>query len=401
MFERNLDFDKIIERRNTDSLKYDFAVKRHRPADVLPLWVAEMDFRISSYIQDALVKQVEHGIYGYTDTLDDYYESVHGWFLRHHNFDIKEEWIIKTPGIVYALGMAVQAYTNVGEAVIIQQPVYYPFSEVVRYNGRRLLSNNLVYDPVNNRYVIDFVDFEQKVESENVKLFLFCSPHNPVGRAWDKEELAQLLEICRRHGVIIFSDEIHCDFVWEKKHIVLASIAQDYQDHIITATSPSKTFNIPGLQVSNIIIPGTELRKVFQNAVNASGYSQLNAVGLIATKAAYAYAEEWHAAVSEYIRSNIAFMRAYLKEYLPMLNMVEVEATYLPWVDCSGLGLSDRQLDELIIKEAHLWLDPGHIFGEGGHGYQRFNAACPKSVLLQALSQLREAIEKTEAGNEK
>ena len=218
MAEKNLNFEQVIERRGTDCLKYDFASKRGLPEGVLPLWVADMDFRISSYIQEALFEQVEHGIYGYTDTLDEYYQAVNKWLGNHYGYNVLEEEIVKTPGVVYAISMAIQAFTRPGDAVLIQQPVYYPFSSVILHNKRELVSNDLVYDKENLTYHIDFADFEKKIVENSVKLFLLCNPHNPVGRAWNREELIQIGEICSKHGVIVFSDEIHADFVWKGKH---------------------------------------------------------------------------------------------------------------------------------------------------------------------------------------
>ncbi|MGN0247019.1 MAG: MalY/PatB family protein [Lachnospiraceae bacterium] len=392
MAEKNLDFDQVIDRRGTDCLKYDFALKRGLPKGVLPLWVADMDFKISSYIQEALYEQVEHGIYGYTDTLDEYYQAVRSWIRKHYEYDILEEEIFKTPGVVYAIAMAVQAYTKEGEAVLIQQPVYYPFSGVIRDNGRKLVSNDLVYDKDNLAYHIDFADFEKKIVENNVKLFLLCNPHNPVGRAWKKEELLQIGEICSKHGVIVFSDEIHADFIWNGKHQPFLTVKEGFEDFCVTATAPSKTFNLAGLQVSNLIIKNKDLRQKFRAAFDASGYSQLNAAGLIACKAAYQHGEEWYEAVKKYIHDNIDFMDAYLKENIPQIKMIYPEATYLVWVDCSKLGLTDQELEDLVVKKANLWLDSGRIFGKVGRDFQRFNIACPRSILRQALDQFKEAV---------
>ncbi len=275
MAERNLDFDKVHNRRGTDSLKYDFAAERGLPKDVLPLWVADMDFQTSSYIQDAIVAQAEHGIYGYTETKRDYYEAVIGWMKRHHDWDITGYKIIKTPGVVPAIGAALDAFTEKGDAVLIQQPVYYCFNEVIELSGRRVVSNDLVlgysdryaaaYDEGQAaeaagdnkfpRYYIDFEDFEKKIVKEKIKLFLLCNPHNPGGRIWDKEELKKIAEICKKHNVIVFSDEIHQDIVYSRyKHNVFADISEEAAEFTVTATSPGKTFNISGLQIGNIII---------------------------------------------------------------------------------------------------------------------------------------------------
>lgn len=393
MAEKNLKFEQVIERRGTDCLKYDFASKRGLPEGVLPLWVADMDFRISSYIQEALFEQVEHGIYGYTDTLDEYYQAVNKWLGNHYGYNVLEEEIVKTPGVVYAISMAIQAFTRPGDAVLIQQPVYYPFGSVILDNKRELVSNDLVYDKENLTYHIDFADFEKKIVENSVKLFLLCNPHNPVGRAWNREELIQIGEICSKHGVIVFSDEIHADFVWKGKHQAFLTAKGGFEQITVTATAPSKTFNLAGLQVSNLVIKNNQLRQKFQAALDASGYSQLNAVGLIACKTAYQSGEEWYEAVKKYIQSNIEFMMSYLKENIPRIKMIYPEATYLVWVDCSGLGLTDEELEDLVVKKANLWLDSGCIFGDVGRGFQRFNVACPRKILKQALEQLKEAVD--------
>ena len=393
MAEKNLNFEQVIERRGTDCLKYDFASKRGLPEGVLPLWVADMDFRISSYIQEALFEQVKHGIYGYTDTLDEYYQAVNKWLDNQYGYNVLEEEIVKTPGVVYAIGMAIQAFTRPGDAVLIQQPVYYPFSSVILDNKRELVSNDLVYDKENLTYHIDFADFEKKIVKNSVKLFLLCNPHNPVGRAWNREELIQIGEICSKHGVIVFSDEIHADFVWKGKHQAFLTAKGGFEQIAVTATSPSKTFNLAGLQVSNLVIKNRQLRQKFQAALDASGYSQLNAAGLIACKTAYQSGEEWYEAVKKYIQSNIEFMMSYLKENIPQIKMIYPEATYLVWVDCSGLALTDEELEDLVVKKANLWLDSGCIFGNVGRGFQRFNVACPRKILKQALEQFKETVD--------
>lgn len=398
MAEKNLDFDQVIDRRGTDCLKYDFAVKRGLPEGILPLWVADMDFRISSYIQDALMKQAAHGIYGYTDTLEEYYTAVNKWFCSHYGYTILEKEIIQTPGVVYAITMAIQAFTNASDAVLIQKPVYYPFSNVILANKRTLVSNDLVYDKNNRTYHIDMDDFEKKIVQNNVRLFLLCNPHNPVGRAWKKNELFQMGEICRKYGVTIFSDEIHADFIWNGNHQAFITSGEEFDQICVTATSPSKTFNLAGLQVSNIVIKNKELKHKFQDAMDASGYSQPNAAGLIACKAAYQFGEEWYENVKKYIQDNIEFMDSYLKENIPQVKMIYPEATYLVWVDCNGLGLTNIELEDLIVKKANLWLDSGRIFGRSGKGFQRFNTACPRATLKQALEQLKKAVDYIKKG---
>lgn len=391
MVEKNLDFDTVVDRRNTYSLKYDFAKRRNMPEDSMPLWVADMDFKVSSYIQEAILKQTEHGIFGYSEVQEDYFEAVKQWMSRHYDWQVDGKWLIKTPGIVYALAMAVQAFTKEGEGVLIQQPVYYPFSEVIVDNGRKLVSNTLVQDE-SGRYGIDFADFEEKIVTENVKLFFLCNPHNPVGRVWSEEELKRLGDICYRHHVIVVSDEIHADFVFRGKHHVFANLAEKHKEISVVATSPSKTFNIAGLQVSNIFIPNPELKRKFRKQIDASGYSQLNVMGLVATKAAYEHGEEWYEAMYKYVSENIAYTKRFIEEKLPDIKLVETEGTYLLWLDFRKLGLSESELEDLLIKKAKLWLDSGRIFGTAGKGFQRINVACPRKTLTEALTRLETAI---------
>lgn len=391
MAERNLDFDKVVDRKNTSCLKYDFAVKRGMPADILPLWVADMDFKTSSYIQDAVAAQAEHGIYGYTESGDSYFEAVQSWFFTHYDWKVEEKWLVKTPGVVFALAMAVQAFTQENDAVMIQQPVYYPFSGVIKDNGRRIIDNTLVQDEAGS-YHMDLADFEEKIIREKVKLFFLCNPHNPVGRAWTREELEKIGDICYKHHVLIVSDEIHADFVYNRKHQVLVNLKKEYEEITITCTAPSKTFNIAGLQVSNIFIPDNQLRHRFKRQIAASGYSQLNAAGLVACEAAYRYGEEWYSGVKAYIRENISFTKKFLEERIPKVKMLEPEGTYLVWVDFRALGLSKRELEDLIIHKAGLWLDSGAIFGAAGEGFQRINVACPRVTLQTALEKIETAV---------
>lgn len=390
IIQENLDFDKVIDRRNTDCLMYDMAVKRGKPADVLPLWVADMGFQTSQAVLDALHDRVSHGIFGYTETAERYFEAVAGWMQKQHGWQVQEEWLTKTPGVVFALAMAVQAYTKPGESVLIQSPVYYPFSEVVRDNGRKLVESDLVRGE--DRYEIDFEDFENKIKEHQVKLFLLCSPHNPVGRVWEKEELERMAEICERHDVIIVSDEIHSDFVfWGKKHWVLADISPETAARTVTCTAPSKTFNLAGMQVSNIFISDEKLRGKFRHQVNAAGYSQLNTLGLVACEVAYRKGDTWYREMMKYLEGNILFTKEYLEKHLPKAEMIMPEGTYLVWIDFRKFGLDVRELDRIILHEAKLWLDSGRIFGKSGEGYQRINVACPRETLEMALERLVKA----------
>ncbi|MBP5369182.1 MAG: pyridoxal phosphate-dependent aminotransferase [Bacteroidales bacterium] len=386
--ESNLDFDTVINRKNTLSLKFDFAKRRGLPADVLPLWVADMDFKTSSYIVDALHDAAEYGVFGYSETQTPYYEVVRDYFLRKYDYVFTERELLKSPGVVFAIAVAVNALTEKGDAIMIQQPVYYPFSEVIEDNNRKLVDNTLVYNPQDNRYYIDFEDFENKIVANNVKLFLLCNPHNPVSRVWSKEELIKIGEICLKHNVLVLSDEIHQDFTFVGKHHIFASLKPEFENITITFTSPSKTFNLAGLQTAHIFIKNPKIRRRFCHAYNASGYSQLNVMGLVATIAAYKYGDEWFSGVFKYIKNNVEFIKNYVETNLPNVRMITHEATYLVWLDFRKLGFTAAELDNLIENKSKLWLDSGKIFGKSGEGFQRINAACPRRLLEDAMARL-------------
>ena len=388
-------FDEIVDRRNTDCLKYDFAVERGKPADVLPLWVADMDFRTAPGIIERAVADASFGIYGYTESKEDYFRAIADWYETYFDWKVERKWLVKTPGIVFAIGVAVQALTKPGEAVMIQQPVYYPFSEVIQDSGRKLVNSPLVLQ--NGHYEIDFADFEQKIVDEKVKLFILCSPHNPVGRVWKKEELQRIGDICLKYGVKVVSDEIHSDFVYEGgRHYVFTTVDERFADISIICTAPSKTFNLAGLQVSNIFIPNPQIRKAFRKQLSAVGYSQVNMIGLHACKAAYETGREWLEELKQYLKGNLDYVRGYLQKNLPQIKLIEPEGTYLIWLDCRGLGLTEEKLEHLIVQEAKLWLDSGAIFGVDGEGFERINIACPRAVLEEALKRLKAAVDTLE-----
>ena len=385
------DFDTVIDRNHTNCLKYDFKTERGMEEDVLPLWVADMDFQTLPEIRSRLQEVVSHGIFGYSDGKEDYFAAVQGWYARHFGWEIQKEWLIKTPGVVYAIAAAVAAYTNEGDAVLIQQPVYYPFGQMIRENKRKLVNNPL--QERNGHYEIDFEDFEQKIVEHHVKLFLLCSPHNPVGRVFEEWELKKLGDICIRHQVIVLSDEIHSDFTYPgHTHHVFASLGEAYENQCVICTAPSKTFNLAGLQISNILIPNEKLRHAFESAVTRTGYSQVGIMGLVATQAAYEHGDEWVTELKAYLYENLKFVREYLKENIPQIRLIEPEGTYLLWLDFRGLGLAEKELEELVVKKAKLWLDRGTVFGPEGRGFERINIACPRSTLKQALDQLKNAI---------
>ncbi|MGI5899470.1 MAG: MalY/PatB family protein [Christensenellales bacterium] len=377
-------FDEIICRKNTCSIKYDFAEEYGLPEDVLPLWVADMDFPAPPDVLDDVKKAVEHGIFGYTEARSRYYEALQGWFTPRFGISFEAKDVVKVPGVVFALAQAVLAFTQPGDCVLIQPPVYPPFYSVVSKNGRILAKNPLIYE--NGAYSIDFVDFESKIISENVKMFILCSPHNPVGRVWTHEELEKLNDICQRHGVIVVSDEIHCDFIREGHvHTSFAMIDQN----AVIATAPSKTFNLAGLQAANVIVKNPELCRKLKEAIDRSGYSQLNTLGLIACQSAYEKGGEWLGQLNAYLAQNIDFVKGFLEENLPKVRMVDAQGTYLLWLDFSAYGLPQKELDRKITHEAKLWLNSGTLFGSEGEGFQRINIACPKEILQIALERLQ------------
>ena len=391
MAER-FDFDRVIDRRGTGCIKYDFAVENGKPADVLPLWVADMDFQAPPGVLEALHGRVEHGIFGYSGAKDGYYKAAADWFERRFGWRPESNWLVMTPGVVFALAMAVRALTEPGEAVLVQPPVYYPFYQVIRNNGRRVVENPLVLR--DGRYGIDFEGFEAAIVESGAKLFMLCSPHNPVGRVWTAEELRRMGDICLRHGVRVVSDEIHCDFTYPgHPHTPLLAAVPGLRDRAVVCTAPSKTFNLAGLQASNVWIPGEETRGRFEAELSATGYFQLNGLGMAACEAAYRTGGPWLDQLLDYLRGNLDFLRAFLRENLPGIRLIEPEGTYLAWLDCGGLGLDADALEDLIVNRARLWLDAGAIFGTGGQGFQRVVLACPRATLREALDRLKAAVD--------
>lgn len=387
-------FEQIIDRTNTNSLKYDFAVERGKDIDVMPLWVADMDFATLPEITDALEERVQHGIFGYTYPKEEYQKAVINWMKTRHNYNIKPEWLVYTPGVVFAISMALRAVTKEGDAVLIQNPVYYPFANIVLENERKLINNSLVYEVKDHRgiYTIDFENFEDLIIKNSVKAFILCSPHNPVGRVWTREELTRIGEICLKHNVIIIADEIHEDFVFgDKKHIPIASLRKEIEDITITCTSPSKTFNLAGLQLSNISIANAKIRKLFKKEVGKTGFDEPNIFGLEACQAAYTYGEEWLEELKSYLLENIAFVRDFVDTKMPKVILSVPEGTYLVWLDFNEYGLELRDLEERIQKKAKLWLDEGIIFGKEGLGFERINIAAPRKMVEEAMNRIYEA----------
>lgn len=387
-------FDEMIDRHGTHSLKYDFTARRGKPKDIIPLWVADMDFQSPPAVKDVLFQRIRHGIFGYSDTADEnYFNSLLNWYQKRFDWNPQPEWLIKTPGVVFAVCTAIRALTKPGDSVMIQQPVYYPFESSVKTNDRQLIINQLVYE--DGRYRMDIDEFELQIVKHKVKLFILCSPHNPVGRVWTKEELTAVGDICVRHGVYVVSDEIHADFIYPGyRHLVFAGLKQEYADLTVICTAPTKTFNLAGLQISNIFIKDTKIRKLFRAEVAKTGYSQPNLMGLLACQAAYEQGEQWLEELNRYITDNLTLVRNFCQKELTGIHLVEPEGTYLVWLDCRALGLSDLELDELMVQKAKLWLDAGTMFGVGGEGFQRINIACPRTVLQQAMNSLKKTITK-------
>lgn len=382
-----MNFDKIIDRKNTNAIKIDLATHRGKPSDVLPLWVADMDFKAPTCVQNAIKAKAKHGIFGYSVPNQDYYNAVKKWMKFQHNFEIESQWIINTPGVVFAIALAIRAFTEPGESVLIQTPVYYPFKNVIEQNNRKVVKNSLFEK--DGKWQIDFDDFENKILANHIKLFIFCSPHNPVGRVWTHKELKRINEICLKNNVLVFSDEIHNDFILSpNQHTVYSTLSEEAAQNSIVATSATKTFNLAGLQFSTIFIKNEKLRIKVLREKSKTGYDEPNIIGLVATVAAYKNGLAWLSELKKYLAKNLEFVRNYLHEKIPKIKLIEPEGTYLLWLDFNALGLSDDELDNLIVNKAKLWLDRGTMFGEEGKGYQRLNIASPRIVIKEAMDRL-------------
>lgn len=382
------DFDHLESRKGTWSLKYDYATKRNRPENILPLWVADMDFPAPKEVLEAMIERCNHGIFGYSEPNESYFQSVKSWFKRRHQLEVDSESIFLTPGVVFALNIAIRALTEVGDHILIQQPVYYPFFMSIENNQRKVVNSPLLNK--DGHYEIDFEDFERKIVENDVKMFILCSPHNPVGRVWTKEELERVGDICLKHRVWVVSDEIHCDFVAKGyHHIPFVSIKEEYRDITVTCTAPSKTFNLAGLHHSNIFISNPKIKEVWKKEMSLVGGSNASLMGLIACKAAYDYGEVWLEEVKTYIQSNFEMMKEFLEKELPKVKVIEKEGTYLVWLDFRALGLSQQELEHKMVYEANLWLDGGEMFGTEGEGFQRVNIATNRDTVMKALVALK------------
>ncbi len=374
------DFDKVISRRGTDSYKWDSAESEH----VLPMWVADMDFHTAPAIVDALRLRVEHGIFGYTRVPDSYYDAVTGWFMRRHGWKMNREWIIYTSGVVPAVSAVIKALTVPGDKVLVQTPVYNCFFSSIRNNGCKMVSSPLVF--TGNTYTIDYEDLECKAADPKVKVMLLCNPHNPAGRVWKWEELVRIGEICIRHGVTVVSDEIHCELVFPgHRYTPFASISEDFLWHSVTCLSPSKAFNIAGLQIANIVCADADRRAKIERTINDNEVCDVNPFGVIATQAAYNGGEEWLNQLIEYLYGNYLYMREFCREHLPEFPVTILEGTYLVWMDCRKLCISSEELERRLFAEAGLWLNAGTMYGAEGEGFMRWNIACPRTTLTEGL----------------
>lgn len=390
------DFDTPIDRTHTWSIKHDFKKENGKADDILPLWVADMDFRSPDSVVEALKKAVDHGIFGYSRADESYFDAVAAWYQKRHHLTLQPEWMTCTPGIVFALSIAVRAFTQEGDAVLIQPPVYHPFSRAILRNKRTLVENPLVLK--DGHYEMDLEDLEQKVLDEHVKLMILCNPHNPVGRVWTREELTALADICLRHHVYVISDEIHGDFVWQgHEQTPYASISEEACLHSMMCTAPSKTFNLAGMATSNLFIPDPEMRRKFRSELLDVGQENMNRLGLFACRAAYEGGGEWLDQLIGYLAGNLALVRDFCKNRVPQIQLVEPEGTYLAWLDCRELGMTDDELMAFFSNEAKVWLDPGTHSGEQGPGFMRFNLGSSRSVIAQALDQIEAAWKKRNA----
>ncbi len=380
------DFDKVIDRTGTECVKYDLRETVFGKADVIPMWVADMDFPTADFIREAIIERAKGDVYGYTFREDAYFQSIVNWIQRHHQWETKKEWMSFTPGIVNAFNLAVMGLTKEGDEIIIQPPVYHPFFFAVNNHNRKLVENTLI--DTEDGYVMDFDLLEQ--QAKTAKMLILSNPHNPVGRVWKKEELMRLGEICIKNNVLVFSDEIHCDLVMPGfKHVPFASLSEDFAQNSITAHAASKTFNLAGLATSTVIIPNEELRNKYVNFVHSTEADMGNVFGKIATKAAMEKGDEWHSQLINYIKGNIDFAYDFIKREMPKVRIHKAEATYMIWLNFKDYGISDAELNRKMIHEAGLGLNVGNIFGKEGEFCMRVNLACPRSIVEKALNQMK------------
>ena len=383
-------FDKVILRSGTRCLKYDLRERYIKVKDTIPMWVADMDFEAPFEVLEAIRQRAEHGIFGYTVRTDDYYNAVIDWMRRRFAWEVKQSWITFTPGVIPALNLAVKAFTNPGDKVIIQPPVYHPFMNAVINNGRRLVNNQLI-QLENGTYTIDFDNLERSID-EQTKLIIFCSPHNPVGRVWRLEELNRLAKICLKYDLVVVSDEIHADLIMPgHKHTVLETLDDEIASRVVTCTAPNKTFNIAGLGLANIIISNASLRNKFNTELSKTGLTMTNTFGIEATIAAYRYCESWLEALKSYLHANFKFLETFIHDHLPQVKVTPLEGTYLIWLDFRDIGYSDDEIKETLLNRAKVRLSHGSTFGKGGEGFQRINIATTREILEHGLKRIAKA----------
>lgn len=386
-----MNFDQINQRRNTRSIKWDTHGINHISLEAIPMWVADMDFKTLPAITEALHKEVDLGIYGYSYESDEYFNAVTGWMKRRHQWDIQKEWLYTTPGVVSALNACIKVLSKENEAILIQEPVYYPFKRSILANNRHAISNPLRLKE--GHYEIDFEDFEQKILQYQVKAFILCNPHNPVGRVYTNDELNRMVDICQKHSVSIIADEIHMDFVFKPHHhTVLQALRPEYADHIITLSAASKTFNLAAFKVSQLTCSNRETLASIKKEYSQLGMHGHNTLGLLSTEMAYTHGDSYVDELIEYISKNVETLRYFISSYLPQVKLIEPEGLYLMWLDFRALNLSQEDLKTLLSEKALLWLNDGSTFGEGGEGFMRMNLATPNSELIKALHQLKEAL---------
>lgn len=385
------DFDKIVDRTGSGDLKHEVLAERYGRADLLPLWVADMDFETPEFITDALRRRLEHSLFGYTVEPKDYWPTVQKWIKDHHGWDVKREWLSYIPGIVKGIGMVINVFTKPDEKVIIQPPVYHPFRLTPEGNGREVVYNPLKENS-DGSYSMDFDNLEE-VADDKCKVLILSNPHNPAGIVWDKDTLARLAEFCYDHNILVISDEIHCDMaLWGNTHVPFATASDKAAQCSITFVAPSKTFNIAGIVSSYSIIPNDEIRNRFYTWLAANELNEAPMFSPIATIAAFKNGEQWRKAMLHYVEQNIIFMEEYCKTHLPKIKPLRPEASFLVWLDCRALGLNHEQLIDLFVNKAHLALNDGEMFGKGGAGFMRVNVGTPRPILTKALEQLTEAI---------
>jgi cystathionine beta-lyase len=387
----NYSFDEIIDREGTACVKWDLRDKVFGNPDVLPMWVADMDFKTPDFITNAVIQRASHPVYGYSYRTEGYYTSIINWMKSHHGWTIERDWISFSPGVVPVLYMATLAFTEPGDKVLIQTPVYPPFFDAVQKNDRQLVFNPLILNK--NRYEIDFEDLDRKLPE--VKMMIISNPHNPVGRVWTKDELLEIGRLCLKHKVLLISDEIHCDLVFNAyKHIPTASLSPEISDNTITCIASSKTFNTAGLSTSNVVASNKGLREKLDKVIQSVHIDSGNLFGSVASEAAYTHGEEWHRLLIGYLESNVNIIRSFLKEKLPAIKLIEPEGTYLLWLDFRELGMPQPELVRFLIHDARLGLNDGTAFGTDGTGFMRINIGCPKSMLLEGLHRLETALNK-------